>query len=117
MDYGRYLTFQRKLTGFGAAISQASSSNLLAKVVVPFVRTPINLLKFATERSPAAPMLSEWRADFRAGGERRAVHRRGLAAHRRGRLRSRARSCNVREAISLDHVVCAAADIRCIPHQ
>ncbi|MEE2795620.1 MAG: thermonuclease family protein [Pseudomonadota bacterium] len=71
MDYGRYLTFQRKLTGFGAAISQASSSNLLAKVVVPFVRTPINLLKFATERSPAAPMLSEWRADFRAGGERR----------------------------------------------
>nr|WP_245173846.1 hypothetical protein [Erythrobacter sp. A6_0] len=71
MDYGRYLTFQRKLTGFGANISQASASNLLAKVVVPFVRTPINLLKFATERSPAAAFLPEWRADIRAGGERR----------------------------------------------
>jgi hypothetical protein len=71
MDYGRYLTFQRKLGDFGQAVSRASGSNLLAKVIVPFVRTPMNLLKFATERSPAAPVLKEWRADFLAGGERR----------------------------------------------
>ncbi|MCP5389177.1 MAG: thermonuclease family protein, partial [Novosphingobium sp.] len=71
LDYGRYLTFQRKLGPFGQAISNATGSNLLAKVVVPFVRTPINLMKFATERSPAAPLLKEWRTDFMAGGERR----------------------------------------------
>ncbi|MCP5380323.1 MAG: thermonuclease family protein [Novosphingobium sp.] len=71
LDYGRYLTFQRKLGPFGQAISSATGSNLLAKVVVPFVRTPINLMKFATERSPAAPLLKEWRTDFMAGGERR----------------------------------------------
>ncbi len=71
LDYGLYLTFQRQLGEVGQGISRITSNSLPAKVVVPFVRTPINLLKFATERSPAAPLLSEWRKDFRAGGERR----------------------------------------------
>ncbi len=71
MDYGRYLTFQRPLGEFGQGLSKITGSNFLAKVVMPFVRTPINLMKFATERSPAAPLLKEWRADFKAGGERR----------------------------------------------
>ncbi|MDP4540136.1 thermonuclease family protein [Qipengyuania sp. DY56-A-20] len=71
LDYGRYLTFQRKLGKFGQGISNVTSSNIVAKVVVPFVRTPINLMKFATERSPAAPLLKEWREDFAAGGDRR----------------------------------------------
>ncbi|MBY6015134.1 thermonuclease family protein [Qipengyuania gaetbuli] len=71
MDYGRYLTFQRQLGETGQAISRAANSNLLGKVVIPFVRTPINLLKFAAERSPVAPVLKEWRKDFAAGGERR----------------------------------------------
>lgn len=71
LDYGRYLTFQRKLGPGGQAISTFTSNHLLAKFVAPFVRTPINLLKFATERSPAAPLLKEWRADYMAGGIRR----------------------------------------------
>ncbi len=71
LDYGRYLTFQRPLGAFGQGLTRITSDSFPAKVVVPFVRTPINLLKFATERSPAAPLLKEWRADFRAGGERR----------------------------------------------
>lgn len=71
LDYGRYLTFQRKLGDFGQGVSRITGSNLLAKVVVPFVRTPINLMKFATERSPAAPILKEWRAEFAAGGASR----------------------------------------------
>lgn len=70
-DYGRYLTFQQKLGAIGQGVTRITSDSLAAKVVVPFVRTPINLLKFATERSPAAPFLKEWRADFMAGGERR----------------------------------------------
>ena len=71
MDYGRYLTFQRQLGPAGQAVSNFTNNSLTGKIVVPFVRTPINLLKFATERSPAAPLLKEWRADFAAGGERR----------------------------------------------
>lgn len=71
LDYGLYLTYQRQLGAVGRAVSQMTSNSLAAKVVVPFVRTPINLLKFSMERSPAAPLLKEWRADFAAGGERR----------------------------------------------
>lgn len=71
MDYGRYLTFQRQLGPQGQAVSQFTNNSLVGKVIAPFVRTPINLLKFATERSPVAPLLKEWRDDFRAGGERR----------------------------------------------
>ena len=71
MDYGRYLTFQQKLGPAGQSVSTFTSNFLPGKIIVPFVRTPINLLKFATERSPAAPLLKEWRADFSAGGERR----------------------------------------------
>ncbi|KZY55407.1 hypothetical protein A3736_01910 [Erythrobacter sp. HI0063] len=71
MEYGRYLTFQNKLGEIGSSVSRIASNNIAAKVVIPFVRTPINLMKFATERSIAAPLLGEWRADFRAGGERR----------------------------------------------
>lgn len=70
-DYARYLTFQQKLGEFGQGVSKITSNSLAAKVIVPFVRTPINLLKFATERSPAAPLLREVRKDFAAGGERR----------------------------------------------
>lgn len=71
MDYGRYLTFQRPLGPFAQKVSGLTNDSLVAKVFLPFVRTPTNLLKFAAERSPAAPLLKEWRADFAAGGARR----------------------------------------------
>lgn len=71
MDYARYLTFQRKLGPAASKISGLTQDAPLLKLFLPFVRTPTNLLKFAVERSPAAPMLKEWRADFKAGGARR----------------------------------------------
>lgn len=71
MDYARYLTFQRKLGDFGSTISRLTQKAPALKLFLPFVRTPTNLLKFASERSPAAPLLPEWRADFLAGGARR----------------------------------------------
>lgn len=71
MDYARYLTFQRKLGPAASSISAFTQNLPIAKLFLPFVRTPTNLLKFAAERSPAAPLLKEWRADFFAGGARR----------------------------------------------
>ncbi|WP_133243789.1 hypothetical protein [Sphingomonas pokkalii] len=41
------------------------------KLFIPFVRTPTNLVKFAAERSPAAPALWAWSRDFKAGGAKR----------------------------------------------
>ncbi|RYM14840.1 thermonuclease family protein [Sphingobium cupriresistens] len=70
-DYGRYLTFQRPLGKVGTAATMLSNSTPAMKLVLPFVRTPTNLLKFSLERSPAAPLLKEWRKDFRAGGAKR----------------------------------------------
>lgn len=70
-DYGRYLTFQRPLGKVGTAATMLSNSTPAMKLVLPFVRTPTNLLKFSLERSPAAPLLREWRKDLRAGGAKR----------------------------------------------
>lgn len=71
MDYARYVTFQRKLGPAASKISGLTQDIPALKLFLPFVRTPTNLLKFAVERSPAAPMLKQWRADFVAGGARR----------------------------------------------
>lgn len=70
-DYARYVTFQRQLGPLGMRASQLSNEVPGLKIIIPFVRTPTNLLKFAVERSPAAPLLKEWRADMMAGGARR----------------------------------------------
>ena len=70
-DHGRYLTFQRPLGGIASKVSMVTRDYPALKFIVPFVRTPTNLLKFAVERSPAAPVLNEWRADWKVGGARR----------------------------------------------
>lgn len=70
-DYGRYVTFQRPLGPAAQGISTFTQNMPGAKFILPFIRTPTNLLKFSLERSPAAPLVDHWRADFRAGGARR----------------------------------------------
>ncbi|HMU20653.1 MAG TPA: thermonuclease family protein [Sphingorhabdus sp.] len=71
LDYGRYLTFQRPLGPVGSKVAGITQDWPILKLVLPFVRTPTNLLKFTVERSPLAPLLKEWRADFKAGGAKR----------------------------------------------
>ena len=71
MDYGRYVTFQRPLGDIAAPISRITQNTPILKLILPFVRTPTNLFKFGIERSPAAPLLKEWRRDFAAGGAKR----------------------------------------------
>lgn len=73
LDYARYLTFQRPVGPVAGAVLQATRSMPWLKLIAPFVRTPTNILKFATERSPLAPLLKEVRADFKAGGAKRDV--------------------------------------------
>ncbi len=73
LDYGRYVTFQRPLGPVASLLSIATERAPVLKAVLPFVRTPTNLFKFAIERSPGAPLLREWRKDFAAGGARRDI--------------------------------------------
>lgn len=70
-DYARYLTFQRPLSGLPQSVMAATNKHPTLKFFVPFVRTPTNLLKYAAERTPAAPLVKEWRQDMLAGGARR----------------------------------------------
>lgn len=70
-DYGQYLTFQSDLGPVGQGVQRITQSMPVLKLVLPFIKTPTNLLKFTLERSPAAPLLKEWRADVKAGGARR----------------------------------------------
>lgn len=39
-------------------------------VILPFVRTPANVLSYTFERTPLAPLVSRWRDDIAAGGAR-----------------------------------------------
>jgi hypothetical protein len=71
VDAALYNTFQRPLGPAGQKIAKALETNGWIKLFVPFVRTPTNLLKYAVERSPVAPILKEVRNDFAAGGAKR----------------------------------------------
>ncbi|MBI0475729.1 hypothetical protein D9601_10235 [Sphingomonas sp. MA1305] len=72
-EYARYLTFQTPLRhgSFSAGLSSATQGQPIAKLLLPFIRTPMNLVKFAAERSPVAPLMRSWRAEVAAGGARR----------------------------------------------
>jgi hypothetical protein len=73
LDYARYLTFQQPLGRLGQRAIATTQEHRWLKLFFPFVRTPTNLLKFAVERSPAAPALREVREAMREGGEKRAL--------------------------------------------
>ncbi|OAO02584.1 hypothetical protein A8B75_11625 [Sphingomonadales bacterium EhC05] len=77
-DYGRYLTFTRPLretdgylSAIGSMASRGTEKIPPLKAILPFVRTPTNLIKYSFERSPFAPAMKDWRRDFRAGGAKK----------------------------------------------
>jgi hypothetical protein len=60
-DVAEYQTFQTPLGKVGRAVQNFSNTHILAKLVVPFVRTPLNLLKYAGERTPLGLFAQEVR--------------------------------------------------------
>lgn len=58
-------TFTNPLGVDGRALQAWANRNPAARVVVPFIRTPLNIVKFAAERSPLAPLFKEVRANIR----------------------------------------------------
>lgn len=67
----RYYTFQKELGESGRHIQGWANKWPGAKIILPFVRTPINLLKYAGERSVFAPVMAEVRKALKAGGKAR----------------------------------------------
>lgn len=75
-DAALYQTFTNETGAFGRAIMNlreaGGDKNWMnpAFLILPFVRTPVNIARYAFERSPFAPLVSQWRADIAAGGAR-----------------------------------------------
>jgi len=76
LDTARYQTFTNPLGDVGQKIQGIrNSDNPLvaapARLLVPFLRTPLNILKFAAGRSVLAPLSRNFRADIKKGGAAR----------------------------------------------
>jgi len=72
-DAALYNTFTSEVGAFGRAIMNLRNIDSPlnpAMFVLPFVRTPVNIARYAFERTPFAPLVSQWRADVAAGGAR-----------------------------------------------
>lgn len=66
-------TFTKPLGRTGAAVQQFANSHPAAKVVMPFIRTPVNIVKYYGERSPFGLLSKNIRADL--AGENGAIAR------------------------------------------
>jgi hypothetical protein len=71
-EFAAVQTFTNELGGFGKALSGVAESSGFARIIMPFVKTPINIFKWTTERLPGINLFyKEVRADIAAGGVRR----------------------------------------------
>ena len=58
----------------GQAVATFADNFPGGRIVLPFVRTPTGLIHYTSERTPFLNLFADtWRADFAAGGERRAL--------------------------------------------
>ena len=71
IDASRYQTFTNKLGKAGKSIENVRNNIPGARVIMPFVRTPINIMSFTFERTPLAPLMKSVREEIAAGGARR----------------------------------------------
>ena len=59
LDNADYQTFTSKLGPVGSSVMGFSNSHPAVKLILPFVRTPTNIFKFALERTPVAALMRE----------------------------------------------------------
>ena len=74
MNSAREGTFTTPLGQKGAALQNLTMNVPGARYIMPFIRTPINLMKYTGVRTPGLNLLAESvRAEFKAGGARRDI--------------------------------------------
>ncbi len=71
---GAEAVFAQRLGPFMESVQVGITKHApLAGLIVPFIRTPTNLVSWAIQHTPVLSLMSgRWRADFAAGGQRRA---------------------------------------------
>lgn len=70
-EFARYQTFQNNLIGWPKDVQAFANKYPGFRFLVPFIRTPVNILKAARDRSLLAPLTRQFWADVRAGGRTR----------------------------------------------
>ena len=71
-EYARYATFQTPLGPAGQNLTRGLNSIPGARLIAPFIQTPVNILKAGlVERSPLAVFSADFKAAMREGGARR----------------------------------------------
>jgi hypothetical protein len=75
LKWARTATFQNPLEyGYGKAWQEVIQQNPELRIITPFVRTPVNLFRYAWQRTPVlGAFQKQMRTDIMAGGERRAM--------------------------------------------
>jgi len=71
IDASHYQTFTNELGRVGQWMQRASNAAPAMKIVIPFMRTPVNLVKRASERGPLAILMPSFRQAIKAGGAQR----------------------------------------------
>lgn len=66
-----YTTFQKQLGPTGQKLQALSNANIATKILMPFVRTPANIVKFAGERTPFAALMPSVHEAVKKGGAAR----------------------------------------------
>ncbi len=69
-DAALYATFTQNAGDAAQALLKLREAWPVTMYVLPFVRTPINILAYGFERTPLAPFMASVRADVAAGGAR-----------------------------------------------
>ena len=64
----QYQTFTKQLGEFGQSLQSMANKHKALRMVVPFIRTPLNIVKFAGERTPFALASKAVRDEMRKGG-------------------------------------------------
>lgn len=67
-EAGARFTFNAPVGKIGRNVNNILNAAPVLKFVIPFVQTPVNVLKEMTRLTPAAPILSEWRDAIAKGG-------------------------------------------------
>lgn len=70
-QYAAYMTFTKELGPGGKWLQEGAATVPAVKLITPFIRTPINIFKYAGERTPFALFTKSMWADIQAGGARR----------------------------------------------
>jgi hypothetical protein len=76
-EHARTATFNSQAGDFTQAIMRAKAKMPWLNLIVPFIRTPVNIVKYGVKRTPLAGFMPSVRADIMAGGakQERAIAR------------------------------------------